>query len=684
MAYSDFGLDDTKKSKDDDQLGVNSYCPWCQKDVANGFSMCFSHFCICIDCLERALNKKRGWKPDDGNGCFKCYKGKAKEKPVYEKLFYDKAGSLSICEECVKWGHDVLINREKYLQEEKNKITLMVLDILKQCTVEGNIVKLPAGQLDRKVYEAIKKQLEGIGGKWKGGKIQGFVFDHDPTELLAAQANGEDINLKQDYQFFPTPQEIAEMMVLHLAFKFTPDDKILEPSAGDGALVKALIGKHPVIEAVDCFEIMELNRKKLEKLPAVRLIGEDFLLCDLKNTYDYIIANPPFTKGQDVLHIAKMYECLKPGGKIVTISSQSWTFNSIKFYQAFKVWIEDELKAKVVKIPAGEFAESGTNIAVAMIVIEKPFRSAPEIPAIIIEKMKFITEGDITDSKTIEKQAEPEHPFPFLRKYEGYVLYDGGKYTNGMHQVLIFPDCITVEKDTEPVHIAYYDMDTPGDVNKGIELGKAWVNQLRRCRECGCTQYNCKQCIDKTGNPCNWVEEDLCSACKMEPSPQEIIQQMENTNAEIVKGTAELKRMLTDEKFDHPNFFENLHTLLDGVEIDMNVKRIAGGRLSIRFVPKTISNLRPVELKGTPQDLSEGFFDAIKAPVQAAVGLKVDTEQFHKSIVEVKKDQEQTTSRKQESKKSADKKVDKAKGKKAKPAAKKALTAVTEEEQTLF
>ena len=36
---------------------------------------------------------------------------------------------------------------------------------------------------------------------------------------------------------------------------------------------------------------------------------------------------------------------------------------------------------------------------------------------------------------------------------------------------------------------------------------------VRRCRVCGCTDDDCRQCIEKTGEPCHWVEEDLCSAC---------------------------------------------------------------------------------------------------------------------------------------------------------------------------
>ena len=35
----------------------------------------------------------------------------------------------------------------------------------------------------------------------------------------------------------------------------------------------------------------------------------------------------------------------------------------------------------------------------------------------------------------------------------------------------------------------------------------------RRCRVCGCTDDECSYCIALTGEPCSWVDEDLCSAC---------------------------------------------------------------------------------------------------------------------------------------------------------------------------
>lgn len=203
-------------------------------------------------------------------------------------------------------------------------------EVLQQCTVEGMVVKLPDIKLDRKEYTDVKRSLELIGGKWHGGKTQGFVFEQDPAELLAQLANGEQRNLKKEHQFFATPPNVAKRIMQQLPEPTGEIEKVLEPSAGDGALIKAFhdfIGRN---ETVDCFETMDLNRTKLQSVEGANLIGEDFLECDLKDTYDIIIANPPFTKNQDIDHIRKMFEVCKPGGTIVTLASPSWTFGSQK------------------------------------------------------------------------------------------------------------------------------------------------------------------------------------------------------------------------------------------------------------------------------------------------------------------------------------------------------------------
>jgi hypothetical protein len=40
-----------------------------------------------------------------------------------------------------------------------------------------------------------------------------------------------------------------------------------------------------------------------------------------------------------------------------------------------------------------------------------------------------------------------------------------------------------------------------------------YAPSVRTCRRCGCTEMNCRGCIERTGRPCHWAEADLCSAC---------------------------------------------------------------------------------------------------------------------------------------------------------------------------
>ena len=52
------------------------------------------------------------------------------------------------------------------------------------------------------------------------------------------------------------------------------------------------------------------------------------------------------------------------------------------------------------------------------------------------------------------------------------------------------------------------------DLNKFLAGDKdRSIKPERTCRVCGCTDEDCRQCIEKTGESCSWVAEDLCSAC---------------------------------------------------------------------------------------------------------------------------------------------------------------------------
>lgn len=242
-------------------------------------------------------------------------------------------------------------------------------------SVKGNIAYLPQARLDRKTYLEIAKKLELIGGKWRGGKIGGFVFQEDPTDLIIQIQNGEKRNLKKEFQFFATPPSLARQLVELAEIK--PGHRILEPSAGQGAIVKAIHEAHGANTTVHCFELMELNRSILRNLSGVNLIGEDFLSANSEK-YDRIVANPPFTKNQDIDHIGKMYDCLVDGGRIVTIASTSWRNGRQKKQTAFREWVEGNSDIQIIDVGSGAFKESGTTVPSVILLIEKRMFSPPE------------------------------------------------------------------------------------------------------------------------------------------------------------------------------------------------------------------------------------------------------------------------------------------------------------------
>jgi hypothetical protein len=238
-------------------------------------------------------------------------------------------------------------------------------EILKKCTIIKNVVQLPSGQLDRKLYQEVAKSLELIGGKWKGGNIFGFQFQSDPTELLFEIANGEKRNLKKEFQFFATPDDLADYLVELADIKW--NNTILEPSAGQGAIIKA-IERETSDMIIDYCELMDINRIFLNKIKHAHFIGEDFLKIPKGNMWNKIIANPPFRS--DVIHIRKMYECLKSGGRIVSIASKHWQLSKNKTETEFREWL-DEVGAEIIDVEPGKFKESGTMVGSVIIIINK-------------------------------------------------------------------------------------------------------------------------------------------------------------------------------------------------------------------------------------------------------------------------------------------------------------------------
>lgn len=246
------------------------------------------------------------------------------------------------------------------------------IEFIKACSIEGNSIALPSRDhydLAPKDYTKFKKVITGIGGRYVTGQNR-FEFDFDPTELLSRLCSGE--NYQQALQFFPTPDKVASLIQEQIRPRGR-GSRWLEPSAGRGALIKAIRGAHsyPDIQ-IDACEIDPINRAVLER-NGINLIGEDFLQLHTRPSekYDGIVMNPPFSKDQYIHHIARAYDHLRPGGLLVFIAPNNWQNPTSQIEQELSDMIEPNA-FEIMTLPSGAFRESGTAVETVLVGMHRP------------------------------------------------------------------------------------------------------------------------------------------------------------------------------------------------------------------------------------------------------------------------------------------------------------------------
>ncbi|VCV94353.1 hypothetical protein BANRA_05385 [Klebsiella pneumoniae] len=96
-------------------------------------------------------------------------------------------------------------------------------------------------------------------------------------------------------------------------------DRILEPSAGTGAILQAIRDAVPRAKC-DAVELHAgLARHLQAHFPEVRIWCGDFLEYHPERRYTRIIMNPPFNRGDDIRHIRRALTLLEPGGILTGI-----------------------------------------------------------------------------------------------------------------------------------------------------------------------------------------------------------------------------------------------------------------------------------------------------------------------------------------------------------------------------
>lgn len=212
--------------------------------------------------------------------------------------------------------------------------------------------------LDKHVRAEVLQVLASIGGvevvdshlARACGRVR---FDYDPADVIREIVRSGCVPDQKAHQFYPTPPDLAARVVV-LA-EIGPDDRVLEPSAGQGGIADLL----PPESAIVCVEASALHCTVLRAKGFARVIHGDFLETVVEYV-DRVVMNPPFDRGQWRAHVDH-------AGSLLTWSNRSRLVAVLPESAA-----RSDVLAGWTRTWSEPIAFTGTSIEVVILVAEPP------------------------------------------------------------------------------------------------------------------------------------------------------------------------------------------------------------------------------------------------------------------------------------------------------------------------
>lgn len=259
-----------------------------------------------------------------------------------------------------------------------------VMEILSRATWTDAGLVLPPIK-DHKLYVKVDTALERIGGTWDR-RAKAHTFEALAAAKAAIQEllDSGKIPSANPLNFWPTPDTLAAVMVnaLGLPPSHERPSRVLEPSAGEGSLLRAvqrLCGAFHELTAV------EIDTARARTLRESRLVDNmavaDFLMLwptYFPDPFDYVLMNPPFSvEGNTTVyvdHIRHAFTFLKPGGRLVALAPTGFTFTDTKKLKGFLAWVDHH--GGWTALDPAAFKAVGTATQTTLICLTKPADAA--------------------------------------------------------------------------------------------------------------------------------------------------------------------------------------------------------------------------------------------------------------------------------------------------------------------
>jgi len=237
---------------------------------------------------------------------------------------------------------------------------------------------------------------QGIGGKEYDKKHAEELTPFGKAKLVYAtnQKITGTRNQRQGVDFYPTPEPLGQKMVEWADIRV--GESTLEPSAGMGSIAMWVPASNNLTAIEPAFELYSRLTARAGGGGSNRILNNTFEELAPQNKYATVVMNPPFGQGgaTAVKHLAKAFNHLQPGGRIVAIVPVGSTDAKIEKWlyevdEKGKPKHPDAHMVASILLPPSTFSQAGTTVNTRVIIIDKTTSLEPSI------------RRDVSDSKNI-------------------------------------------------------------------------------------------------------------------------------------------------------------------------------------------------------------------------------------------------------------------------------------------
>ena len=257
-----------------------------------------------------------------------------------------------------------------------------VRQILGGCRItDRTLIGLP--DLPRSDYDAVDQVLSALGGRWHRGT--GHRFPHDVSLALAEFVAGGPAPQpeRSTAGWVPTPDTLAAKVIAdHARLRWNrdvrPGARVLEPSAGYGALVTALRNARDDLR-ITAVEPVEYRAERIEADEVVTATFEQYAARLPETTrFDLIVMNPPFAVTGDrqawIAHVRLAMRLLADGGRLVAILPASARYRTDNQHEQIRSRMESLIGFGVTDLGADAFLASGAGVRTVAVAGTKSLR----------------------------------------------------------------------------------------------------------------------------------------------------------------------------------------------------------------------------------------------------------------------------------------------------------------------